>query len=322
MTDRYERPRAAPSIEQAFDEYLANLRAEGKAARTLAKVELVRRRVLALAAERRAKSLMDLDLRFIDAYRSLRAKSEKPPAPTTIGNELVFIRVVVNFALSRGLISRDPLNGLKLKKAKARPQPCWTRSELDTILAQARGPHLPSLVLLAETGMRVGELKWLTWNDIDLERGVVKIQPKPGWKPKTGDQRAIPLSPRARAQFGALSRRCPWVVTAAPSRRYPDGKHRISERRLLEYLKRVLKRLGLKGHVHTFRHAFISHALTQGIPEAILRKWVGHVDPEIMKHYTHIADAASQAAMQRLAGARNQPLQRQETKDGQEEAGS
>ena len=55
--------------------------------------------------------------------------------------------------------------------------------------------------------------------------------------------------------------------------------------------------------MHTLRHSFISDALTKGIPEAVLRSWVGHIDPEVTKIYTHIADTASQAAMQRLADA-------------------
>ena len=154
--------------------------------------------------------------------------------------------------------------------------------------------------------MRVGELKHLTWDDVDFLRGVILIQEKVGWKPKTGDQRAIPMSPAARAVLESFPRKAQWVFTAAPSRRYPKGDHQVSERRLLDYLKRVLKRLGFKGHVHTFRHAFISNALTQGIPEAIVRQWVGHVDPEVIKLYTHIADQASQAAMRRLAEAGNQ----------------
>jgi site-specific recombinase XerD len=111
-------------------------------------------------------------------------------------------------------------------------------------------------------------------------------------------------------------------VTAAPSRHYPAGGRQISDRRVLQYLKRVLKRLGLRGHVHTFRHSFISHALTQGIPEAIVRQWVGHVDQEILRHYTHIADAASQAAMQRLSAANQQLLQQKETTDGPKNSGS
>lgn len=322
LAGRYAQPAKAPAIETVFDAYMESLRAQGKAAKTLSKVTLIRGRVLALAAQRRAQSIMSIDLRFIDAYRSDRAKSDKPPAPKTIANELMFIRIVVNFALSRGMIRHDPLKGLKVKKAKPRPQPCWTRGEVEAILAAARGPHLPSLVLLAETGMRVGELRWLSWLDIDLAQGIIKIQPKDAWKPKTGDQRVIPMSPRARALLSGLPRRSRWAVTAAPSTRYPDGQHQISERRLLEYLKRVLKRLNLTGHVHTFRHAFISHALTRGIPEAIVRQWVGHVDQEIIKHYTHIADAASQAAMQRLAQAEVPILQMEEAKDGPKNPGS
>ena len=63
-----------------------------------------------------------------------------------------------------------------------------------------------------------------------------------------------------------------------------------------------------------------SAALAPGIPEAIVRQWVGHVDAEVLKLYTHIADAASQAAMQRLQGANQNPLQQGGPRDGQQES--
>jgi hypothetical protein len=40
-------------------------------------------------------------------------------------------------------------------------------------------------------------------------------------------------------------------------------------------------------------------------PVPVVRRWVGHIDPEIIDHYTHVHDDASQAAMQRLAEANN-----------------
>lgn len=239
-----------------------------------------------------------------DAYRAEAvARKTKPAQPKTVLNETVIIRQFVNFALSRNLISTDPLRNLKLKKVKCKPQPFWTRAEVKHILALVEPPHKLAMVILAETGMRVGELKWLTWDDVDFDHGVLRIRPKDGWKPKTGDQRVVPIQPVVRKLLLGLPRRCPWVLTSASSSRYPQGDHQISERRLLQYLKRILKRLGLPGHVHTFRHSFISDALTKGIPEAVLRSWVGHVDPGVMQLYTHIADSASQAAMQRLAAA-------------------
>ena len=63
----------------------------------------------------------------------------------------------------------------------------------------------------------------------------------------------------------------------------------------------MLKRLKIsKGHLHTFRHAFISRALSAGIPEAVVRSWVELVDADVMKHYTHVADKTSQCEMARL----------------------
>lgn len=37
---------------------------------------------------------------------------------------------------------------------------------------------------LLNTGLRSGELCNLTWDDINLETGLIKIQPKEGWTPK------------------------------------------------------------------------------------------------------------------------------------------
>jgi integrase len=135
---------------------------------------------------------------------------------------------------------------------------------------------------------------------VDFDRNLLHVRPKGDWKSNTGDQRAVPMSPRIRCELEEFPRRSDWVVRAPASERYPAGDHQISERRLLAALKRFLKKLGLKGHLHTFRHVFISRALTSGIPEAVVRVWVGHVDADVIRLYTHIADADSQAAIRRL----------------------
>jgi integrase len=289
----------APSINTVTDRYLDYLRTERKAAKTIQKDSLVVRRLTDLARRRNAKSTLDIDLSFVDAYRSERVAAGAGSG--TISNETVIIRQIINFALSRKLLRRDPLAGLKLKKPKPAEQPCWSRAEVDQILTACKGPLRNALVVLAETGMRLGEAKWLTWQDIDFDRNIVHVRAKPGWRPKTGDQRAIPISPMLQQLLQNLPRKTQWVLTSAPSRKYPAGDHQISQQGLWKYLKRRLKELGLSGHLHTFRHSFISHALTERTAEATVRSWVGHVDAEIMKTYTHINDTASQAAMQRLA---------------------
>ena len=86
--------------------------------------------------------------------------------------------------------------------------------------------------------MRFGELAWLTWEDIDLTANVLHIQAKDGWKPKTGDQRAVPLNAAIKRLLKSLPKRWRWVVTMPPSARCPWPGRQWSERRLLAALKR------------------------------------------------------------------------------------
>ena len=295
----------APTLEQVIAAYRTYLQTEGRASKTMAKYEHGFKLILDLAGRRKAPSILGVNQIFVDAFRKERKTKAngKTTAMKTVHNDTVLLRQIVNFALSRGMIATDPLRGMKLARPKTPPQPFWSRAEMDQIIAGAGKPQRPVFILLAETGMRVGELQHLTWDDVDLVNGVIHVQAKDNWKPKTGDARVIPMSPAARTVLAERPRTFRWVFTASPSKHFPAGDHPVSERRLLEHLKRVLKRLGLRGHVHTFRHSFISHALIQGVPEAVVRRWVGHVDAEILKRYTHVADGISQAAMLQLAAA-------------------
>ncbi|MCC6126750.1 MAG: tyrosine-type recombinase/integrase [Pirellulales bacterium] len=304
-----KRPPEAPTIVQVIDAYQAFLEMEGRSPSTLAKYRPVLQRLLLFAARRQATKITEIDLRLVDAYRQARLAAGT--APITVHNDAVTIKQLMDFALSRGMIAKDPLQGIKLKKPPKRPQPWWTWEEVQTILAAAREPQRAMLTVLAETGMRIGEEKHLTWEDVDFQHGFLLIQPKEfvdpqtgqsaSWEPKTRNRRAIPMNPVVRAVLEQLPRKSRWVFTAGPSPKYPKGDHYLSERRLLQYLKGILNKLGLEGHLHTFRHSLISHALTSGIPPAIVQQWAGHLDPNIIKEYTHVADRASQAAMQRLS---------------------
>jgi integrase len=300
LQGRYQPVIAPPAITVVVSDYMQFLRTERRAAKTLTKYQGLFDSLVEFATERSVVTLDALNLKFLDAYRAKRVKAGA--AAKTVYVESVVFRQLVNFALSRGMINADPLKGLRLKKPKPTPQPCWVPEEVEKILQASREPERSKFTVLADTGMRVGELRYLTWDDVDFKNNLVHIRPKDGWQPKTGDRRSIPMSQRVHGLLEKLSRRGRWVFTAKASKKYPKGDHQFSDRHLLASLKRVLKKLGLPGHVHTFRHAFISHALVQGTPEAIVRQWAGHVDAEVIKLYTHIADASSQAAMQRLNG--------------------
>jgi integrase len=294
------------SIVAAIDAYLTDIRIRKRAAKTASKYSTVLGRVKDLAGRLKRKELSEIDLRFLDVYRQERVEVDGADPDSTVIDELVIIRQLINFSLRRKQMNIDPLEGLKIPKRRRKPQPCWRPSEVEQILQAAPEPYRPIFTILADTGFRIGEVQILTWDDVDFANNLLHVRAKEGWKPKDGDQRSVPMSARLRALLEQLLRRPRWVVTAPATPKYPKGDHKNLDRRALRTLKRVLKRLGLTEKVHTFRHAFLSQALIRGTPEALVRAWAGHVDWNILKLYTHIANSDSQAAMQRLSKVEDQ----------------
>lgn len=292
-------PDSGPAlISDAIEALKQSCNAEELRYRTITKYMQVLSVVKNFAASLNRHTVDQLDHRFVDAYRQYRKRQKAKPK--TIHTELGIIRRLTRFTKTRRMISEDPLQDLKLSEPKTEPQPFWSPSEVEQILNSSSPVHRPLFTFLAETGVRIGEAKYLAWKNVDLVQRVIHIRPTDGWTTKTGNVRTIPLSDRARQLLKKQSRHCRWVFTARASKQFPKGDHQISERRMLESLKRTLKKLGLPGHLHTFRHSFISRAIVAGIPEAIIRSWVGHVDRRTLQHYTHIADQESRSAMQKL----------------------
>ena len=232
-------------------------------------------------------------------------------AAKTVYTELTIVRQWLNFAVSRRMLAVSPVSGTKLVKPKPTPRDYWRQDKLDAIVDTAKGPYKAAYLLMSETGMRVGEVIHLTWDDLTLDgpAPVAHIRAKEvvagakPWRPKNGEERAVPLSPRAVAMLRSLPRRRRWVIdrmngTAATANQPANDRH------ILAYLKTVLAKLGLEGTNHKFRHSFCTIAVLAGVDFFTLRRWVGHVDEEALKIYVHIADEQAQVTMRQLTERR------------------
>ena len=232
-------------------------------------------------------------------------------AAKTVYTELTIVRQWLNFAVSRRMLAVSPVSGTKLVKPKPTPRDYWRQDKLDAIVDTAKGPYKAAYLLMSETGMRVGEVIHLTWDDLTLDgpAPVAHIRAKEvvagakPWRPKNGEERAVPLSPRAVAMLRSLPRRRRWLIdrmngTAATANKPANDRH------ILAYLKTVLAKLGLEGTNHKFRHSFCTIAVLAGVDFFTLRRWVGHVDEEALKIYVHIADEQAQMTMRQLAERR------------------
>lgn len=78
---------------------------------------------------------------------------------------------------------------------------------------------------------------WQTVNEEKLDQGLTaqRFRPKADgcWKPKTGEIRVIPIRPKAKSVLERMGRDGSGI-------QFLPGSEQISERRLLDYRKRVL----------------------------------------------------------------------------------
>ena len=218
--------------------------------------------------------LTSLDLQrfykhLLDGGRVDRVEAKKKPkglAPKTVRNIHQMIGSAYNLAMEQKLVTRNPTQGCALPKVEHKEMKTLTADQLSAFFQEAKDSGVYELYYLdLATGLRRGELLGLKWTDVDLDRGVLKIQRaisrqngKVVEAPlKTNNAyRTLPLS--ADAIDVLKMQKCKvgnseWVF---PS---PTGGP-MSPDSVLHMLQRVLKRAGLpRIRFHDLRHPYVKH---------------------------------------------------------------
>jgi integrase/recombinase XerD len=298
ISGKYRPQKRAPFIRDAVKTYMDYLKTEDRREGTLKRYGPELERFADFAAMHRVTRLNAVNVSLMDKYRAWRV--EQGAAPATLHHETTVIKQFVNYAHEREMIATNPLKKMKLKKPKQAAPVAYTLDEVEAILGKAHERYRPIFELLAFTGLRIGELEWLTWGDVDFEKGFVKIRAKDDWKPKDGDDRSVPMNQRVRRLLDGLPRDGRWVFVGPPCPTYPKGGQRISGRRALRAVKSAAKKARVaakKRTLHTFRHFFASFYANNGIEMAKLMTWMGHSSAEMVMRYYTLNDDESRRAM-------------------------
>lgn len=87
------------------------------------------------------------------------------------------VRRVFNVAVRLELLVRNPCTSVDAPKVKRRQIAVLSPEQANGIMDAVKGSRWETLFLLAlSTGMRMGELFALAWDDIDLDRGVLTVR--------------------------------------------------------------------------------------------------------------------------------------------------
>jgi site-specific recombinase XerD len=200
----------------------------------------------------------------------------------TINFEITALRTIFNLAIQWKYLEKNPASAVKLLKTDDSKQRRFlSESECRRLLDHADKEDYPIFATFLNTGMRRAELVNLEWSDIDFQKGIIKIQRKSFWLPKTGE-REIPMNETAREILMKLPKRGNFVFT---DRR---GKQ-LNPDLVRDRLKETAKKAKVENltEIHALRHTFASQLITNGVDLPSVQKLMGHSDIQTTMIYTH-----------------------------------
>ncbi len=146
----------------------------------------------------------DQDLRTVEPEQVEAYKAAKVAglAPKTVNNHIGVLSILFKKAVDWGYCDRNPVTGVGMLRLPPQEFRFWDRQQSDAFLdalLQVDPSYHPFFLCALRTGMRLGELFALRWDDLDF----VKCQLRVVWNwthgkldsPKSGRGRSIPMNP-------------------------------------------------------------------------------------------------------------------------------
>ena len=216
---------------------------------------------------------------------------------------LAHLQRACSFAMEHELLAANPCIGITRHKEESRDR-FLSDDELLRFGAALRkleaGGQIRSNVadgvrLLALTGLRIGEIRALRWENFDRQAEVFRLQDS-----KTG-ARAVRLSENALALVSAMERQGDHMITAADARQ-PVGSRSFS--RAIEVAFRLA---GVEdASAHTFRHTVATYMAQHGDSAPMIAAMGGWKTLTMVQRYVNLHGAGKPhqlSADQRIASA-------------------
>jgi integrase len=167
----------------------------------------------------------------------------------------------------------------------------WTEEEVEIILESASKTYIYNILRFAlNTGLRLNELRYLRWGDVNSKNifFLVQSHPEDGFNPKDYELRRIKLNREALDVIIEQRNNVPSDIPYVFPNKY--GRPRVNC--IKRDLRIILKRVGItdKGGWHCARRTFACHLLMAGADIESVRIILGHSDLETTKRYLSVTD--------------------------------
>lgn len=259
-----------------FQVYVKN---NNKHSEILSKEKILRVHLIPYFGQSKLTAITNID---IEKYKA--KKIESGLNPKTINNQLAVLRRSFNIALEWGVVKSCPV----IKKLKTPPQEFDFLSveESRLLVNTAKGIWHDMIKIALETGLRFGEIKALTWSDVDFRRRELTIRQAFAegvlGSTKSNRIRRIPMTDSVHETLNGLKKSSGYAFADR------SGKP-MEQSTSIRRLQRICKQAGIrKIGWHVLRHTFASHLAQSGANLVAVQNLLGHSDIRTTMRYAHI----------------------------------
>jgi integrase len=265
---------------------------------------------LGAKAKRDLAALTPADVqKFRDAEARERSRG-------TANLSLKVLRACCSAAEREGLLTSNPARKVPIIKARAdeKQRRAFTLAEIKRALEVCEGTEFYGLVLTSiYTGQRLGDIARMTWQQVDLEKGIVRfVQRKTGHRLElplavplrdylltlpASDDPTAPIFPKAahtaRERVNTLSRQFYDEVLV------PAGLAELREHRATKDGRSAGRDIA-ELSFHSLRHSAVSLLKASGATDAMAKAIAGHESTAVSAHYTHLSADDLRATVEKL----------------------
>lgn len=258
-------------FSSVFEEYRQHMIQAGYSSSTLNRLDILSRCLMPWYNQKNIGSLETKPLRDI-----LNAASS---TPAEFNNKLKTLKAFLNYAVKYEYLEKSPAEPIEKKKTKESIISIVTPLEARLLLsAQPEWQHVVAILLFA--GIRVEELKRMSWSDIEEdEHKIIRVT---GRNSKTGATRLIDIQPNLQ-QF----------LAKVPK---PEKEGKIMKKFWEKPWKKMRLHAGIQNEKNQCRHSFASYLLASTNDINYVRSQLGHDTKDmIFQHYRALVRSSDAA---------------------------
>ena len=227
-------------------------------------------------------------------------KTNGPLANNSVIGIVNVLKSALSLAKSLEITQKDYTDKIKLPQAIEKEVTAFDKLEQDKLVKfclEAKKKNYIGIVICLYTGIRLGELLALTWNDIDLNSGIMNITKTAYRIKENGTPRIVVDKPKTRNSNRIIPLPKQLIEILKQVKKKSNSLYVLSTRNggmvgTREYQKtyqRILAKLDIPyKNFHSLRHTFATRAVEMGMDVKTLSEILGHKNPMItLQRYTH-----------------------------------